>query len=485
MSDEPHNAVLPSGTIVSETAPPPAISPDREGGGLRNTRPNFRNGLLRNVATIGGITAAVKLAGAAKSIVIARAFGAGDSLDAYLVAFLIPSFAGDVLAGAIAPALLPILVDVKARKGSHHALQLASHVLAAAAALLTLVALIAALFSWSALHLLAAGFPAARLRVTQTLLFFMLPILPLSVVTATFRTILNAEEHFALPALAPLMTPVAIVAAIYSMAGSRALAVGTTAGALLEVAILSAALWRLGMFVVPRWSGMSEALRRVFSGYTPVACSYLILGGSSLIDQTLAATLGSGSVSALNYGTRLVGVILSIGSSSLATAILPRFSKLAAADRWQELRGAFRSVAALSLGISIPLTLLLALLSQPLVRVLFQRGAFTAAVSQLVGNVQAFSLLQIPFSVLLVLAVRMVSSLKVNRLLLHLAVVSLIANALFDLLLMRWLGVAGIALSTSLVHATGLAFLVWALFRAKPWSVIHVQRQPAAVGAAP
>ena len=439
----------------------------------------MHRGILSDTVRIGALTACVKLSGALKTVIIARSFGAGDSVDAYLIAFLIPSVAGDVLAGAIAPALLPALVEVQERQGSRAARELASRVLGATTILLALVALLAAALSWPALHLLASGFPAGKLKITAALLFFMLPILPLSAVTATFRTMLNAEERFALPALAPVVTPIAIIAAIFLLHGARALAIGTVAGALFEVVLLATALWRLGMLVTPKWRGVSGELpsadlRRVFSQYAPVASSYLILGGSSLIDQTLAATLGSGSVSALNYGTRLVTVILSIGSSSLGTAVLPRFSKLTAAGRWQEVRGAFRSLAIVSLCITVPLTLLLVLFSEPLVRLFFERGAFTAGASHFVGRVQAFSLFQIPFSVLLVLVVRIVSSLKANRLLFHLAVFSLIANVVFDLGLMRWLGVAGIALSTTLVHATGLAFLAWALFRSKPWNVFNV-----------
>jgi len=76
--------------------------------------------------------------------------------------------------------------------------------------------------------------------------------------------------------------------------------------------------------------------------------------------------------------------------------------------------------------------------------------------------------------------IRIVWSLKVNRLLFRLAVFSLIANVAFDLALMKWLGVAGIALSTTLVHASSLAFLAWSLFRTKPWSVLNLQAMPAA-----
>ncbi len=443
----------------------------------------MHRGILSDTVRIGALTACVKISGALKTVIIARSFGAGDPVDAYLIAFLIPSFAGDVLAGAIAPALLPALVEVRELQGSRAARELASRVLGATTLLLTLVALLAAAVSWPVLHLLASGFPAEKLKVTEKLLFFMLPILPLSAATATFRTMLNAEERFALTALAPAVTPIAIVAAIYSLPGARALAIGTMAGALLEVVLLAAGLRRLGMLIGPEWSKKfagfrGSDLRRVFSEYAPVASSYLILGGSSLIDQGFAATLGSGSVSALNYGTRLTTVILSIGSTSLGTAVLPRFSKLTAAGRWQDVRVAFRSLAVLSLFVTVPMTLLLVIFSEPLVRVLFQHGAFTAGASQFVSGVQAFALLRIPFSVLLVLVVRIVSSLKVNRLLFQLAVFSLIANVVFDLGLMRWLGVAGLALSTTLVHATGLAFLAWALFRSKPWKVFNV-RTPA------
>lgn len=443
----------------------------------------MRRGILSDTARIGALTACVKVSGALKTVLIARSFGAGDSMDAYLAAFLIPSFAGDVLAGAISPALLPILVEVRERQSSRDARELASRVLAAATTLLALVAVITAALSWPALHLLASGFNVLKLKVTQSLLLVMLPILPLSAVAATFRTLLHAEERFAAAALAPMLTPLAIVTAIFLFKGSRALAIGTVVGAALEVTLLAAVLWRFGLLVAPRWRGTSAALRRVLAEYAPVASSYLILGGSTIVDQSLAATLGSGSVSALNYGTRLVTVILSVGSSSLGTAVLPRFSKLAAAGQWMKIRTAFRSLTLLSLAITVPLTLLLVVLSEPLVRLLFQHGAFTAGASHFVGGVQAFSLLQIPFSVLLVLVVRLVSSFKVNRLLFHLAVFSLLANVLFDLLLMPRLGVAGIALSTTLVHATGLAYLAWALFRSKPWKVLDL-RQPAVPAAA-
>jgi len=95
----------------------------------------------------------------------------------------------------------------------------------------------------------------------------------------------------------------------------------------------------------------------------------------------------------------------------------------------------------------------------------FQRGAFTAAETQVVAMVQAYSLLQIPFAVLLGMGVKLVSSLKANRVMLETAVLAITINVIGDYVLMHWIGVAGIALSAALVHAGSLIYLCLALWR--------------------
>jgi len=115
--------------------------------------------------------------------------------------------------------------------------------------------------------------------------------------------------------------------------------------------------------------------------------------------------------------------------------------------------------------VTVPAVILLAWISEPLVRVFFQRGAFTAAQTQVVATVQTCALVQIPFAVLLGMGVKLASSLKANRLMLRTAVLSIAVNVAGDWLLMRWIGVAGIALAGALVHASALLFLSSALWR--------------------
>src|SRR6202035_4058514 len=102
--------------------------------------------------------------------------------------------------------------------------------------------------------------------------------------------------------------------------------------------------------------------------------------------------------------------------------------------------------ALLSLALSIPITALCMYFSEPIVKIIFQRGAFRMSDTHLVARVQFWSLLLVPISMLLALVVRLVSSLKANDLLLRMAVLSLVVNIALDYVLMQRMGVAGIAL---------------------------------------
>src|SRR5260370_13867676 len=138
----------------------------------------------------------------------------------------------------------------------------------------------------------------------------------------------------------PLPTGLSVPAA--AKWGALALVLGPTAGTLCEVCFLAAALRLHGIRVTPVPPRWTQPARQVLTQYLPMAIGSIMLGGSNLIDQMMAATLTAGSVSALNFGTRVTGVIIAIGPTALSTAILPRFSKMTALADW---RGVRRPVA--------------------------------------------------------------------------------------------------------------------------------------------
>ncbi len=397
----------------------------------------------------------MKAASAAKVIVSGQYFGAGDALDAYLIAFLVPSFLGDVFAGALHPALLPAFIETREREGAASAVALYASILYRSVAAFSLAALIAVACSHPVLSLLAPGFAPSKLMLSRTLLGYLAALLPLTAMNVVWRSVLNAHDRFATAALAPLMTPLAIIASMFAGArafGIAALAAGTVAGAAAELAVLFVSLRRLNIPAFPRFRWNSDGCSRVLGQYCPIAVSNAVLGGSTIVDQAMAAMLGAGSVAALNFGTRVSGVVLATGPLALGTALFPGLSAMAAQGNTRSLRRLLKGYLLLSAVLTLPAAVLLAWFSEPVARVVFERGAFTARDTAVVGAVQAFSFLQLPLSVALALLFKAAASLRVNAAFMKISVVALGANAALNYALMRPMGVSGIALSTALVH---------------------------------
>lgn len=419
--------------------------------------------VLFQMVTVGASTGLVKVGAAAKVVVTARAFGTSDGLDAYLMAFLLPAFVCDTLAGSLTPALVPTFIEVRELEGRDAANRLYRTVLAGGVGVLALAAVVVGVFAPWIFRLLAWSFDPAKIALTCKLFWVMLPLVPLSALSTAWRSILNTDGRFALPAFLPVLTPLACIAFLLELGrtwGVYSLAAGTLVGGVLEVGLLSVIMLHRGFPVLPRWCGSSGALDQVMAQYGPVVAAVLLLGGSPLIDQSIAAMTGSGGVAALNFGTRFSTVLIAVGPAAVATAILPHFSRLNVTADWAHIRHSLRTYAAIILAVSIPVVAILIVFSEPLVRLFFQRGQFTGSATDLVTRVQRFALLQIPTAMVMALALRLVSSMNANRMLLRVAAFYAVFNVSLDLVLVRFLGIAGITLSTAIVQFAALLYLL-------------------------
>ena len=182
------------------------------------------------------------------------------------------------------------------------------------------------------------------------------------------------------------------------------------------------------------------------------------------MNNSMAAMLGAGSVAAFTYGTKVVTVILAIGSAAIATVALPHFSRLAARCEWT-LISETNSVFRLILLITVPLTGALAYASEPLVRTLYQWGSFTDADVLLVAKVQSLYILQLPFMMLSALAYRLISSLRSNEVLMWGGALHLMSTVALNYVCMQRLGIAGIALGSSIAAAIYYWYLLYNLTR--------------------
>ena len=421
--------------------------------------------------TVGGLTLMVKIFAAGKEVVVARQIGVGDAMDAFVVAFTLPNMTMHIIATSFNSALIPTYMEVRERAGTAAARRLYRGVMFWSVGLLLLAtALLAALFPL-VLPLLAAGFGPDKLAFTRLLFWTLLPVVTLTGLAINWTAVLNAEGEFAVPAATPIITSLVIAAVL--LFGVRAwgvwgMAVGTLAGACLEAALIGGLLRRRGVSPWPGRQPMDTDLRQVLRQYAPMAAAAAAFSGMGIIDQAVAARLGPGSVAALTYGTRMVLMACSVTSNAMSTCALPHFSRLTAGGDWRSVRGDLKSYSLLTLLVLVPLALMMAHWSLPLVRLGFQRGAFTAEDTRVVSHVQACFALQIPFFTLGMMYLRLISALKRNDRIFLVFSANVVLNLGLDLAFARLFGVAGIAASTTLVSAvSALAFYLF-LLRAIP-----------------
>lgn len=427
--------------------------------------------ILSAAVLVASLTLAAAIATLAKDLVVASTFGTSDALDAFLIALLLPTFIVNVVAGSFSAAVIPTYVQIRDRDGQDAAQRLASGVLTLSICLLLAVAALLSLTGPLLLPVLGSGFDHDKMRLTNELFYVLLPLTVFNGFATIWSSVLNAGERFALVAFVPIAVPLAVVGALFATGrvwGIYSLAVGTLVGHILQSFVLGWMLRKCGLEIRPRWYGFEPAVRQVVSQYTPMVAGALLSSSMLLVDQAFAATLGGGSVAALSYGNKVVSLATGVGTMALGTAILPYFSRLVAANDWAGVRHTLRTYAALTLAVSIPPTLIVFFLTGSIVRLLFQRGEFTAADTEVVARVQAMYLLQIPFYTVGILLVRLISALRANKVLLWAAAVNLPLNIVLDYALTRAMGVSGIALATTLIYAATMCFFAVQLHRLLP-----------------
>ncbi|MCU1339986.1 MAG: mviN [Bryobacterales bacterium] len=427
--------------------------------------------VFTNAALVGILATAAKLAGAAKVMVTARYFGAGDQLDAFVIAFLLPAFFTDIVAGSFGASFVPAFIRVRSNQGEAAARLFARTGLALVfGAMLAVSVVLAAVGPWI-LPLLGSSFSAEKLRLTTTLFLALLLWVPMSACIATWRAVLNAHDAFALAAAAPLTTPLAAIAFLYAGAHQwniYSLCWGTLVGVTVETLLLGWGVHRLGIPILPAWRGWTPEMSAIRGQYVPLLAGTMFAALCPLIDQAVAGSLGSGSVSALAYGTKLGSVLAAISATAIATAVLPEFSRLVAKRDWSHLRHTVAVHSAVITLLALPAVAVIIWLSGPIVRMFFEGGAFDSSATRVVTGVQQFSLLQVPFAILLVVVGRLAVAVSATTVMVRASLITVAATAAGDLLFSRWMGIAGIPLAGALAHAIALGSLVYFLYRSEP-----------------
>ena len=431
--------------------------------------------IFRAAAAVTAAGMLVKIVATLKEFVVAGVFGLSDGMDAFLIAFLVPNLMVNLLAESMNQALIPTFVRVRETEGEGPARSLLHSAMAWTSLLLVGGSLAMALAARWVLPLVASHFSPAKLLLTERLFYGLLPIVVIAGIASNCTAVLNTLERFAWPAVAPVAAPLLVMVSAWLAAttigmrlGIWALVWGSVAGAGVHAALT---VWMMETHGYPlrvRWKGMTTAAREVAGQYGPVMLSGLVASGGLLVDQGMAASLAPGSVSTLVYANRFVNVAANLLAGAIATAVTPYISQMVARRDWAGCRHTLNTYVRLMAMVSVPLAVLMVLGSRWLIQMTFQHGAFSARDTAAVAPVQAMYAVQLPFFVVSRVYYRYLVAIRRTALILYCGVINLVLDVILNLVLMRWFGVAGIALATSLWMASTFLFLWFWAYRLLP-----------------
>ncbi len=461
-----------STTVFGPDLPP---DPGTDGGAGPGQPPGSGPSINRRIfraaaiVTLAGIL--VKVVATAKEFVVAGVFGRSDAMDAFLIAFLIPGLLVNLFSESMNQALIPTLVRVRESEGPAKAQDLLSSAMVWTCGLLAGGSIVMALFARLFFPLVASHFSPGKLLLTEELFYGSLPVVLIAGIASNCTAVLNTFERFAWPSLAPIVTPLVIILGAWLLApqiGIWTLVYANVAGASIH------ALWVVWMMHTHgyrfhlRWHGASPAMREVAGQYGPILLSGLVASSGLLVDQGMAATLSPGSVSTLAYANRFVSVVLNILAGAIATAVTPYFSQMVARKDWTGCRHTLNTYVRITALISIPVAAVMILGSRLLIRLTFQHGAFGPADTDAVAPVQAMYAIQLPFFIVSRVFYRYLVAIRRTSLILYCGIINLVLDVVLNLVCMRWYGVAGIALATSLWTVSTFIFLCFWTYRLLP-----------------
>ncbi|MEN8245058.1 MAG: murein biosynthesis integral membrane protein MurJ [Thermodesulfobacteriota bacterium] len=429
--------------------------------------------VTRAAGVVGTATFLSRILGFVRDVVIAGFFGAGLASDAFFVAFRIPNLLRRLFAeGSLTVAFIPVFSEYLTRHGRDEAFSLARSAMRMLSIILAAIAVVGIMVAPLIVHIIAPGFTNSpeKYQLCVDLTRFIFPYIFFIGLVALCMGILNVLDHFAAPALAPVFLNLAMITSVLLLSPHLerpvfGLAVGVLLGGLLQLLLQIPFLLKNGVRFWQKTKIYHPGLKRIGLLMLPAVFGAAVYQINMVIGTLLASLLPEGSVSYLYYADRLVQFPLGIFAIAAATAVLPSLSKQVAEKDFDGLRETFCHAMNFVLFITIPAMAGLVVLREPIVRLLFERGAFDAATVRLT----AVALLYYCAGLWAFAAVRIVVSmfyaLQDTKTPVKMAVVSIGVNIVMGIVLMGPLKHGGLALATSLASVVNLLLLVWALRR--------------------
>jgi putative peptidoglycan lipid II flippase len=431
-----------------------------EAGGLKGGSGR----IARNTAIFSLLTGLSRIAGLVREVVASSYFGTSGAFSAFTVAFQVPNLVRSLFAdAALSAAFVPVFTELLEKGSKRDAYRLASTFVVLIAAALTAVCVFFVLVApWIMPPLTGDDFSAELDQLMVGLSQVLFPIVLLLGLNGLLVGILNAYDHFTIPALAPLVWNVVIIAVLVVLKPHfegpdqlYAYAIGVLAGTLVQLVMCVPVLRRLEFAF--EWSGISfrdERVKQVLALMLPITLSLGLINFNLFINSTLGSTVSDAVPRAIDAAFRLYMLPQGMFSVAVATVLFPALARLATRrdiDGLRKLTGTGTRQIFLLL---IPAAACTLVLAEPITRLVYERGAFDADSTDIVAQALFWFSFSLPFAGVNLLLTRTFFSLQRPWLPTALGAATLVVNLVVALALVGPYGIGGIVVATAVASAT-------------------------------
>ena len=444
-----------------------ALSPELQGHPMSKTSPFW---LLRATAVIGGMTLISRFAGLARETLMANVMGAGLLTDVFNVAFRLPNFLRRIFAeGAFNAAFVPMFSGLLATEGKDVALDFASRVQALlAAVLIGLTLVVIATMPW-VMYLYAPGFHATpekfdlAVHLTRITFGYLLFI----ALTSLLSGLLNSADKYASAAFAPtllnLMMIGGLLIANHFQTPAHALAWSVIGAGFVQWAWLLISAKRHGLlpkFVRPQ---LSPDVIKMLKIMAPVALGAGVAQVNLMIDTILASLLPTGAISYLSYADRLNQLPLGVIGVGVGTALLPMLSRQFKEGRSEEAHANLNRAIEFTMLLAFPACMALFCIGYPVIRGIYQHGAFTLTDALATSHTLMAFALGLPAFILIKVFAPGFFANQDTKTPFRIAIGCMALNTVLNLIFMWHFAQTGMALSTSLAGWVNALLMAWML----------------------
>ena len=414
--------------------------------------------LWRSTFIVSAMTLLSRIAGLVRDMVFMNLFGAGKLMDAFLVAFKIPNFLRRLFAeGAFSQAFVPVLSDVRARRGDDAVRQLINHVAGTLTLIIGSLTAVAMVFSPAIIFIFAPGFhdDAVRFDLAADMLRITFPYLLLISLTAFAGGILNTYGRFGASSFTPVLLNLTMIACAIWLAPLlttpiMALAWGVLIAGIVQLGFQWLPLRQINL--VPRFKPnfKDPDVKRILTLMLPAMFGVSVSQINLLLDTILASFLVAGSVSWLYTAERLTELPLGLIGIAVATVILPTLSTKHAEKSDAEFRATIDWALKVIFMVGVPASLAMGILAEPLLASLFHHGQFdrtdvvksAMALQALSGGILAFMLVKV-FAPAFYARQDIKTPVRIG-------IIAMVANMVFNLMLVWHLEHVGLSLASTL-----------------------------------